>query len=553
MSLARGDPRAVLFAAAVAALVFAAAPLRASVSGHVYEDDGVTPIAGAQVRVQGLTSPVVVTAGDGSFTLPVTILGLRTIAASIAYDPAALVNYNTGGYEAFDGDPGVEIRMPRIPSASGNPLTLPTSTYCGGCHSGQHAQWLTANHSGAALDAWVLDLFSGTGTSGGSAGYVFTNLHDPGETGFCATCHAALEDVTNPGNVMLNAVTAPVALDGVGCLTCHAVDYVNGNVNALHHLGNASYRFPTDSPPDPDWTFVWGPLPDVVRAMRNAESAVHRDSRFCASCHQYNRPATSVPGQTTYTEWQSSPYAVPGPGFRSCQDCHMPAAGTNGSIADGGPDRPGSQRHSHDFVGATPDELAEEILLSASAQDIGGQLEVVAQVTNQAGHSFPTGVSVRNAMLVVSATRLGVPLAQASGPTVPFWADDDLPGQQPGDYAGQPGNGFARILEGRINDTGPTVRPVLFIDAEAVFSDTLIPSGQTDTTTLTFGFPPGTQPGDVVDVSVRLLYRRAFRALAVTKDWTQTPQGGHVEIQVARQDLQVTLSTPVELQGFTVE
>jgi hypothetical protein len=232
----------------------------------------------------------------------------------------------------------------------------------------------------------------------------------------------------------------------------------------------------------------------------------------------------------------------------------MPAASLPGPIASGGPDRPADQRHIHTFVGSTPATLAGAIQLTASGQDIGGQLEVQVQVTNQgAGHSFPTGVSVRNAILVVTATRLGVPLVQASGPTVPFWADDDVPGQQPGDYAGAPGKGFARILEGRINDTGPVVRPVLFVDAEDVFSASQIPAGQTDATTLTFDFPPGTQPGDVVDVTARLLYRRAFRATAVTKGWTQTPQGGPVEIEVASQAFQVILSTPVELQQLSVE
>jgi hypothetical protein len=543
--VSRRRSRALRAAFTVVALALAAAPLSASVSGHVFETDGLTPISGAQVRLQGTTAPVVVTAADGSYTLPVTLVGIEHVAASVPYDPAAAVHYNTDGRPATDGETGVDILLPRIPTTDGNPLLLPDSQFCGNCHAEQHAQWVTANHAGAAVDAWTLDLFSGTGTPGGSAGYVYKNLHDPGETGFCATCHAAIEDVTNPGNVMLDAVTAPAALDGVGCMTCHAVDYVNNNVDALNDMGNATYRFPTESPPNPDWTFVWGPLPDVILAMRNAESAVHRDSRFCASCHEYDRPGTSVPGQTTYEEWLASPYSVPGPGFRSCQGCHMPEAPSSGPIVSGGPDRPANQRHDHAFVGATPASLAAAIQLTATAQEVGGGLlQVVAQVTNQgAGHAFPSGVSIRNAILVVSASRMGAPLLQTSGSVVPFWADDDVAGQQPGDYAGQPGKGFARILQGRINDTGPTVRPVLFVDAESVYSDTLLASGQSDTSTLTFALPPGTLPGDVADVSVSLLYRRAFRATAVTKGWTQTPQGGPPEIEVAHQDLQVTLST----------
>jgi hypothetical protein len=529
-------------------------PLFASVSGVVREAGSGAPIPGARVRLQTTTSPVVVSAADGSFTLPVTFSGSRTVTASVPYDAFALTNHNSSGVDdVVDGQSAVVIQLEAIPSASGDPLALPTASFCGGCHDEHFAQWQTSQHAGAAVDPWVLDLFSGTGTPGGSAGYVFKNTHAPGASGFCATCHAALEDVSNPGHVLLDAASAPAALDGVGCLTCHAIDSVNTNASALHHLGNATYRFP-DEPGASSWRFVWGPLPDVALVMRNSESAVFEHPRLCGSCHEYNNPVTNAPGQTTYSEWQASPYAVPGPAYRTCQDCHMPGALAPGPLSlFGTPIRPGDQRHAHDFVGATLKQLQLSITLAANAAEVAGQVRVQAQVTNQSGHAFPTGISIRNALLVVSAARAGVPLAQTSGPTIPFWADDDVPGQQPGDHAGQPGKGFARVLEGRIDGTGPVVRPVLFIDAENEFSNTLIPSGQTDGTTVTFAFPPGAQAGDVIDVSVRLLYRRAFRATAVTKGWTQTPQGGPIEIEVAQQQFQVTLSTPVELDGFRLE
>jgi hypothetical protein len=103
-------------------------------------------------------------------------------------------------------------------------------------------------------------------------------------------------------------------------------------------------------------------------------------------------------------------------------------------------------------------------------------------------------VSPRNALLVIEATWHGQPLPQATGPTVPFYGSDDVPGSQDGDYAGRPGSGFARVLEGRINDQGLVVRPVLFIDGEAVVEDTLIPSGATDVTEVVLAVPPGRRP-----------------------------------------------------------
>ena len=51
---------------------------------------------------------------------------------------------------------------------------------------------------------------------------------------------------------------------------------------------------------------------------------------------------------------------------------------------------------------------------------------------------------------------------------------------------------------------------------------------------MTFAVPPAAQPGDVAVVEARLLYRRAWRAVAVTKGWQTTPQGGPVEIEVWR-------------------
>jgi hypothetical protein len=130
---------------------------------------------------------------------------------------------------------------------------------------------------------------------------------------------------------------------------------------------------------------------------------------------------------------------------------------------------------------------------------------------------------------------------------VPWYADDEVPGQQPGDLAGLAGKGFAKVLEGRINGTGPVVRPVLFIDAEGVASDTQIPSGAIDTTEVEFAIPQSIRPGTPVDVTVRLLWRRAFRALAVTKGWTSDIRGGPIEIEAHRVELRVAVD-PVAIE-----
>ncbi|MCB1054567.1 MAG: hypothetical protein KDD11_03545 [Acidobacteria bacterium] len=541
--LRRPSAAAQLLLATVSLLL--GSPAGAAISGFVRDTQSSAPVAGARVHLQADLSVVATSAADGSFTLPVSFGGFAVVTASVPYDPMAPVNYNSSGAVTLDGNAGLEILIPILPTAD-NPVYAPPGTdLCNSCHGGQHTAWQTSNHALAGDDAWVLDLFSGTGTAGGSAGYVFKDLHDPGESGFCATCHAPMEDAFDPGNVLLDEVSTTAGLEGVSCLACHQISDVSGDVNGLHHLGTSTYRFPDDRPFSETWQFVWGPLDDVsFGGMRASYAPFFSTSRLCASCHQYVNPDTGAPGQNTYNEWLASDYAVPGPTFRSCQDCHMPPADADGTVCVIGdsPVRAAEMRRSHAFVGATPTGLSDAILLSTDAADAAGLLTVDAQVTNQgAGHSFPTGVSIRNALLVIEATYQGVPLPQVSGPTVPFWADDDVAGQQPGDYAGAAGKGFAKVLEGRINGTGPTVRPVLFIDAEAVYSDSLIHAGATDLTSVQFLLPPEALPGETVEVSARLLYRRAYRSIAVTKGWQQTPQGGPIEIEVAAEQLTVPL------------
>jgi hypothetical protein len=224
----------------------------------------------------------------------------------------------------------------------------------------------------------------------------------------------------------------------------------------------------------------------------------------------------------------------------------MPQRDEDGEVCDlfGAPVRPAAQRHQHDFVGSTPSTLAANIALDTEVEQTNGRVVVRSTVDNfGAGHDFPTGISIRNALLVITATVNGQSLVQVAGPTVPVWADDELPGQQPGDYAGAAGTGYAKIMEGRINGQGPVVWPVLFVDAENVRELRKVPAGGSDTTEVAFALPGDVAPGANLHVEARLLYRRAFRALAVTKGWTETPQGGPIEIEVQANSLDLEVIT----------
>lgn len=547
-----------------AALVLAAAAAAADISGFVRVDgsgDPGTPIAGAYVHFQAdLVTPGAFSGADGSFTIVAAPLGQVMVTAAIPYLRSAPENFLIGGATAVDGDTGVDIRLEPLP-ATDDPNYVPADiSECGACHFERYTQWATSHHAYTAQNQWVLDLFSGTGTPGGMAGYVFKNTHDPGETGFCATCHAPMQDIQDPRpqGVPLDEVTQTNGQQGVICVACHQMDSIDeSHINALGYRGKATYRFPQAGQGESTSQFVWGPMSDVTfNLMRPSHSPLHETSQLCASCHQYHNPFTDAPGQNTFLEWQASPYAVPGPEFAACQDCHIPDIdGVGQNCEYGGPDRQPEERHEHTFVGSTAATLAANISLTSAVEETpAGNVKVTSHVDNfGAGHDFPTGISIRNAILWVTATLNGQPLAQVAGPTIPFWASDDVPGDQPGDLAGQPGKGFAKVLEGRINGQGPVVRPVLFIDAENVFSQTTIPSGTVDTTEVEFAVPPGTLPGSAVDVTAVLLYRRAWRALAVTKGWTATTHGDAIEVEVARNEatLPVTGGSVVEIPALS--
>ncbi len=546
MPSTRRKPSTLAFSAAVllwlAGLSLFAGMAAADISGRVLDAVDGSPIEGVQVGIRARPElGVAWTDSDGNYHLPMAASGLLEIGAALPYQADAAHNYLTTAQQVFDGMENVLIELMRLPE-NDNPWYTPAIPVqsCRTCHGTYYTHWQASRHAGAAVNPWVLDLFSGTGTPGGGAGYVFRDSHDPDDTGFCATCHAPLEDVFDPGRVMLDEVSTPAGLDGVTCLACHQLAHVNDDVDALHHLGNSQYRFPhgtTDTS-----MYVWATLPDVQQVpMQAVYSPLHAESKFCASCHQYTNPDTGAPGQNTYREWLASPYAQPGEGYRTCQNCHMPTQTTPAVVGGGGPVRPGSQRHAHTFIGATPERLRENIELRLQAQQHNAHLVVVAEVENRCGHNFPTGIDLRNALLVIEATLDGEPLALGTGGVLPFWASDDVPGEQPGDYAGRPGKGFAKVLRGRINGQGEPMMPVLFIDAEEVWQESGIPSGSTDTSEYRFVLPVDVSAGSTVQVSARLLYRRAWRALAVTKGWTQTPGGMPVEIEVDTQQRKVVL------------
>jgi hypothetical protein len=162
-------------AATALAILFSSTAAWGDISGFVRVADTGTPgvpVQGARVHARADLSVVAVTGADGSFTLPLNPDGFVELAASVPYNRAAATNYLIGGNFAVNGATDVDIRLAVLPVADNPNYEPPTADNCGSCHASVYPRWAGSNHADAARNEWVLDLFSGSGTPGGGAGYV---------------------------------------------------------------------------------------------------------------------------------------------------------------------------------------------------------------------------------------------------------------------------------------------------------------------------------------------------------------------------------------------
>ncbi len=272
---------------------------------------------------------------------------------------------------------------------------------CEACHEDHVAEWEQSLHSYAIADPVYQAI-------------VEVRQHDLDgmEDRFCLQCHTTVG--TRGGEVYQNFSFddfAPIAQEGVTCVSCHKVDRVD-------RLNNAGAVLDLPGP-------IRGPIGDPVESAFHesvASPLFQEDSaQLCGSCHDVIE-TSGLNLERPYEEFLESPAYVEG---TQCAECHMPAK-AEGPIVQGGPDRP---RNDHRFIGVdvplTPGRLTPEQeqelfeattnLLEGSVDvelrlpesvDQGDQLDVVIDVTNMiSAHNFPTGSTfIRQAWLEVIAT-----------------------------------------------------------------------------------------------------------------------------------------------------
>ncbi|MCO4746756.1 MAG: hypothetical protein KC912_18315 [Proteobacteria bacterium] len=265
---------------------------------------------------------------------------------------------------------------------------------CRDCHPDHVADWEGSMHAYAMTDP------------------VFHALADvqamdfTGKGGqFCTQCHSvpgflsgetpvAFSEELQRWDQRTEGLSA-VAQKGVSCDVCHSITEILEQRNARIAL-------------TPDGT-VRGPIADPVETEAHASthSPLHTTGEFCIGCHNVGIPFAESPllVEKTGVEWLE--YKALG-GDKECQDCHMPAR--LGQAAVDGPER---TIHAHTFVGVDtslvdgfPDMERQEALVDAMLQSAvlmqvtADATSTTVQLTNQAGHSVPSGSTAERRMWV---------------------------------------------------------------------------------------------------------------------------------------------------------
>lgn len=514
----------------VACLIFAfsiwAMPAAGQVSGTVVDDSSGLPIEGARVTLRA-TDIRTETDASGRYDLPVPDGDTRIVGAARGY-------FNRGGFVVAPAT-GVELRLDAVhPDDATGSLEDPSD--CMLCHLELWSQWTDSRMQTAGRNTWVLDMYDGSGTSGGDGGFVYARDSTEAATNptsECAACHQPVRWLTGApiGLAPADDPSSDVA-HGVACGVCHQMadnDLTRPNSPGID-LGVV--RMTRSS--DPLLVVMYGVYGDVdfasigqMRASLNPQLT----SGVCAACHQdANDPdrdgdreeASSVVSGPTYVEWLESPYADPAsPSYATCADCHMPPTELRLACSvSPGYERELGRVRSHRIVGTTPAFLEDAVTLSLDTTRTGAVLTVEVGVNNHgAGHHVPTGATMRNVILLVEASVGGVPLEHMGDQVISDLAGVGDPAE--GYFAGLPGKVYAKRNHGA-DGTGP----VFFTDATGITEDTRIPALATDVTSYTFAAPDADA---TIEVRARLIYRRAWRALVDAKGWTENGHGEPLE------------------------
>ena len=504
------------------------APLQAQLQGVVVDSVTLAPIEGARVRIQK-AEPFTATGSDGRFTL--------NDSADFPYKLTAGAHGYYNGVTIVDASSdllNLVIEMHTYSTNVDPVIDLLNPNTCEGCHPQKFLEWSETPMRKTGLNTWVFDLYDGSGTAGGLGGFVYQrdSVHFPSNyNSDCSACHSPVHwlktfEIEPPVQTMgsLSDVNADMA-NGVQCEVCHRaydVDinqtYVPGVQPETFHLLNNEEPVQLGLLGDSTYEDTLG---QVMRPAYNPQLS----AQLCSACHEdtvdhdddgdFSPADGSPPHESTFSEWQAWQNLSPD-NDRSCVDCHMPTTDETHFCAFEGGRRAGTI-HSHDIRGTTPEFLENAVTMDVQSSVGLRQVDVDVTVRNDmTGHAVPSGVVVRNMILLLLARdEQGDLLTLTTGDLVDFiGGSGDL---DEGYYAGMPGKSFYRNMS-RGTDEG-----LFYTEADSIASDTRIQPGQAYQGSFRYMLPASL--AENVDLEVKLVYRRAFRAVVDAKQWTETGHG----------------------------
>jgi hypothetical protein len=499
----------------------------------VVRDVGLTPIPGARVTLQA-TAFSTTTLADGSYTLDVPGgTELVVVAAQKGFfNRSQLVDSPASG---------VDFALDPVPQDDDPAYQFQGPEGCALCHHNTTIAWEGTPMARAGTNTWVHDIYSGTGTAGGLGGFVYLrdSVHAAGNPDSeCAACHQPELWIENGfAGAMDDELLDPVpgVAHGISCEACHKVADIDESRVNFPGIYPGAVTFTLPQGPNP-LQVQYGVLADVdftSELNMRASYQPQLTAAVCAACHQdkndpdgngeFEEP-NGIISEPTYLEWLNSPYGdEQSPLYTTCVDCHMPPSGFDTVCNVLFPQiiRDPETVRSHDIRGTTPEFLDNAAELAMTVSQSGMAVQVDVDVINSlTGHHVPTGVTVRNMILLVEAyTEGGEPLLSLGDQVIHELGGVGDPAQ--GYYAGLPGRFF-----GKVNHDASGAGPTFFTDATGIQFDNRIPALATDSSSYSFLAPA---VGETVQVQARLIYRRAFRFLVDAKQWTQDGHGNPLE------------------------
>lgn len=516
------------------------------ISGQVVTEG--KPYPQALVRIQASDS-IVFTDQDGYFSFDgLDANGLYQISA---WAPGY---YIAGGQKILAGIKDLVLELHPLPAVD-NPdyewlsafqqedeISSGENTSCENCHSSPDGQlpfdeWVEDAHGNSAKNIRFLTMYTGEDAAGNAGqltqfgttkdygnyplspdpdhpyygpGY---KLDFPESAGNCSACHLAAAAVNDPYGTDPTSVSG-VGMESITCDFCHKIWNIHldpeTGLPLPNNPGVLSYEFLR--PPPGHQVFI-GPYNDVAPG-EDTFSPLQSESQLCAACHFGVFWDTEI--YNSFGEWKNSQYADPNSVFyQTCQDCHMPANGTDhfATLDAGGLIRDPETIPSHKMLGISDIEfMRDSISLGADAILEGDTLAVKVNIQNiRAGHDIPTGSPLRHMILIVSAyDDNGVPLELLTGSLLPDWTGYGDP--ETGHFAGLPGEVYAKILQEIWSQKSPSGS---YWNQTRLLSDNRIPALETANSTYIF------QATNIesVQVEVKLVYRRAYIELQQLKGW----------------------------------